>query len=81
MSKKTGLKSSREAESRKVDLAVKYAEEGVASGGGHVNPKKVRHSIEARYLPIFERIPTPSRKAKHGRHHVPPSTAPRKQEE
>jgi hypothetical protein len=73
MVKKTRLKSRRKTEARKIDLAVNYEERGVATGGGRIGIKKVRRTLEARYIPTVQRVPTPSKKKKQGRHHPPPA--------
>ena len=69
------LKSNRRAEARKIALAVKYADRGAATGGGRVNPKKIRRKMEARFIPLLQRLSKPSRKQKRGRRHPPPSKA------
>jgi len=77
MAKTLRLKSSRKAETRKVDLAIKYARRGSATGGGRIGAKKLRRNIEARSVPMFQRPGAPRKKMKTGRRHVPPLTAPR----
>ena len=47
MAKTMRLKSRRKTEARKIDLAVKYAERGPTTGGGHIHPKKLRRTLEA----------------------------------
>ncbi len=42
MAKTARLKNRRQSEQRKMDLAVKYADLGVATWGGRVHPKRVR---------------------------------------
>ncbi len=75
MAKTARLKGRRQAEQNKVDLAVKYARRGVATGGGRVTPKKVRHALEARFVPVFVKPTKRGKKAKPGRRHNPPSNA------
>jgi hypothetical protein len=64
------LKRTRSAERRKVDLAIKYREQGKASGGGYSNLKKGRHALEARNLPVQRkpRNPGAGKKQRAGRH-------------
>lgn len=61
------LKRTRTAENKKIDLAIKYRDEGKASGGGMVNPKRVRKTLEARNIPVTQAKPNPSGKARAGR--------------
>jgi hypothetical protein len=61
------LKNTRGAESRKIDLAVKYRDEGKATGGGMISPKKARRRIEARNLPVQPKPANPSTKQRAGR--------------
>jgi hypothetical protein len=46
------LKRTRSAEAKKLDLAIKYREQGEASGGGRGGVKKGRRALEARNLPL-----------------------------
>jgi hypothetical protein len=64
------LKHTRNAERRKVDLAIKYREQGKASGGGYISTKKARHALEARNLPLQQapRSPDAGKKQRRGRH-------------
>jgi hypothetical protein len=50
------LKASRQSEKKKIDLAIKYADQGKATGGGHINPKRARRKLEARNVPMFVRV-------------------------
>jgi hypothetical protein len=61
------LKTTRTAERRKVDLAIKYRDEGKATGGGRTGVKKIRRGMEARNLPLQKHTPKPSGKQKTGR--------------
>jgi hypothetical protein len=61
------LKRTRTAETKKIDLAIKYRDQGKASGGGTVNPKRVRKGLEARNLPLTQAKPKPSGKSRSGR--------------
>jgi hypothetical protein len=64
------LKSTRSAERRKVDLAVKYREQGKASGGGRITAKKAAGGLEARNLPLQRapKHPQAGHKQRRGRH-------------
>jgi hypothetical protein len=64
------LKSTRSAERRKVDLAVKYREQGKASGGGRITAKKAAGRMEARNLPLQRapKHPQAGHKQRRGRH-------------
>jgi hypothetical protein len=64
------LKSTRSAERRKVELAVKYREQGKASGGGRITAKKAAGRLEARNLPLQRapKHPQAGHKQRHGRH-------------
>lgn len=55
----------------KIERAVKYRERGVIGGESRINPKELRRTMEAAYIPVYEDIPKPSRKRKHGRRHSP----------
>ncbi len=68
---KTRLKSTRSAERRKVELAVKYSEQGSATGGGHRSQKKLRKQMEARFLPVYQAMPKATNKKKKGRRRTP----------
>lgn len=47
------LKRSKSSEQRKVTLAIKYREQGSATGGGRTKqPKKARRALEARNIPL-----------------------------
>jgi hypothetical protein len=70
---KRRLKLTRLAEARKIDLAEKYSARGVATGGGRTGTKKIRRTLEARFVPIAERPAKRSKKAKKGRRRSPPS--------
>jgi hypothetical protein len=65
-----GLKNTRSAERRKVDLAVKYRERGKATGGGRITAKKVAGRLEARNLPLQRapKHPQAGHKQRRGRH-------------
>ena len=64
------LKRTRRAKAKKLDLAVKYREQGKASGGGRGGVKKGRHALEARNLPVQRapRNPAAGKKQRPGRH-------------
>jgi hypothetical protein len=64
------LKRTRTAERRKADFAIKYREQGKASGGGYTNLKKGRHALEARDLPLQHkpRNSGAGKKQRRGRH-------------
>jgi hypothetical protein len=64
------LKRTRSAEHRKLDLAIKYREQGKASGGGYSGVKKGRRALEARNLPLQRapRHPAAGKKQRPGRH-------------
>jgi hypothetical protein len=61
------LKSTRSAEKRKIDLAVKYQAQGKATGGGRTRIKKIRRKLEARNLPLTHPVAKPSGKQRKGR--------------
>jgi hypothetical protein len=46
------IKHNRSTERRKIELAVKYREQGKATGGGRITAKKVAGRLEARNLPL-----------------------------
>jgi hypothetical protein len=64
------LKRTRSGERRKVDLAVKYREQGKATGGGRITAKKVAGRLEARNLPLQRapKRPQAGHKQRRGRH-------------
>jgi hypothetical protein len=64
------LKRTRSAEAKKLEPAVKYREQGKASGGGRVGVKKGRRALEARNLPLQRapRNPAAGKKQRAGRH-------------
>jgi hypothetical protein len=62
------LKRTRSAENKKIDLAIKYQDQGKATGGGTVNLKRIRRKLEARNLPLAHATPKPSGKMRRGRH-------------
>jgi hypothetical protein len=65
--KSTRLKKTRGAETKKIDLAIKYRDEGKATGGGRVGVKKARRALEARDLPVQRKPAKPSNKQRPGR--------------
>jgi hypothetical protein len=64
------LKSNRNTERRKVELAVKYRDQGKATGGGRITAKKVAGRLEARNLPTQRapKHPQAGHKQRRGRH-------------
>ena len=64
------LKANRRTEQRKIDLAVKYHEQGKASGGGRITAKKAAGRLEARNLPLQRtpKHPQAGHKQRRGRH-------------
>jgi hypothetical protein len=64
------LKQNRTAERRKITLAVKYREQGKATGGGRITAKKAAGRLEARNLPLQRapKHPQAGHKHRRGRH-------------
>jgi hypothetical protein len=74
MAKHFTLKSRRTAEVKKLSLAEKYAQRGIATGGGRIVLKKVRRSMESREVPLALQAGTSKGgKIKKGRKRTPPS--------